>query len=94
MLPKYFYYNKIIKFIKNLMLNTKPTLGMQNLEKKCIDLYIPRKCVYTNRILDSKDRSSVQLSIAEVNLKLKSKFRSTWTENTLEKRKLTAYPAS
>ena len=48
------------------MLNTKPTLGMMNDQKKCVDLYIPRKCVYTNRILDSKDRSSVQLSIAQV----------------------------
>ena len=48
------------------MYNTKPTLGMLNDEKKSIDLYIPRKCVYTNRILDSKDRSSVQLSLAQV----------------------------
>jgi hypothetical protein len=33
--------------------------GMLNEELKCVDLYIPRKCDYTNKLLSSKDRSSV-----------------------------------
>jgi len=44
----------------------KTVTGTLNDEKQCVDLYIPRKCVYTNKILDSRDRSSVQISIAQV----------------------------
>ena len=40
--------------------------GTINDEGQCIDLYLPRKCEYTNKILHSKDRSSVQINIAEV----------------------------
>jgi len=39
---------------------------MQNEEKKIVDLYIPRKCSATNRILKSKDHSSVQINIGDV----------------------------
>ena len=39
--------------------NSKPTTGMLNDEGKCVDLYIPRKCDYTNKLLSSKDKSSV-----------------------------------
>ena len=49
----------------------------QNIESKmkgCIndknnltDIYLPRKCDYTDRIITSKDRSSVQLNICDVN---------------------------
>jgi small subunit ribosomal protein S21e len=31
-----------------------------------VDLYIPRKCAATNKIIHAKDKSSVQLNIAEV----------------------------
>jgi small subunit ribosomal protein S21e len=30
----------------------------------CTDLYLPRKCMYSGKIIDSKDKSSVQLSLA------------------------------
>jgi small subunit ribosomal protein S21e len=46
------------------MAEVKTVTGTLNDEKQCVDLYIPRKCVYTNKILDSRDRSSVQISIA------------------------------
>ena len=45
---------------------TKFTNGMLDENKKCVDMYIPRKCNLTNRILHAKDKSSVQLNIAQV----------------------------
>ena len=39
---------------------------MQNEEGKIVDLYIPRKCSATNRLITAKDASSVQIDIAEV----------------------------
>ena len=39
---------------------------MQNDEQKIVDLYIPRKCSATNRLITAKDHASVQIDIAEV----------------------------
>ena len=39
---------------------------MQNEEQKIVDLYIPRKCSATNRLITSKDTASVQIDIADV----------------------------
>lgn len=39
---------------------------MENDERKVVDLYIPRKCSATNRIIGPKDFSSVQLNIVDV----------------------------
>ncbi len=36
---------------------------MQNSEKQYVDLYIPRRCFATNRILDCKDTASVQITL-------------------------------
>ena len=33
--------------------------GMVNDKGQVVDLYVPRRCDYTNKILDSKDISSV-----------------------------------
>ena len=41
---------------------------MQNDQKKFVDLYIPRRCYATNRLLNSKDHASVQISLSEVNI--------------------------
>ena len=41
---------------------------MQNDEQKIVDLYIPRKCSATNRLISAQDHSSVQIDIAEVSL--------------------------
>jgi len=39
---------------------------MQNLAGEYVDLYIPRKCSASNRILAAKDHASVQLNFADV----------------------------
>ena len=36
---------------------------MQNSEGTYVDLYIPRKCHATNRLLDCKDTASVQITL-------------------------------
>jgi small subunit ribosomal protein S21e len=36
---------------------------MQNSEGNYVDLYIPRKCHATNRLLDCKDTASVQITL-------------------------------
>ena len=40
--------------------------GTYNDKGELVDLYIPRKCAATNKIIHAKDKSSVQLNIAEV----------------------------
>lgn len=40
---------------------------MQNDLKKYVDLYIPRRCFATNRLLDSKDHAAVQITLTDVN---------------------------
>lgn len=39
---------------------------MQNETGDNVDLYIPRKCDWTNRLVSSKDHASVQLNVANV----------------------------
>lgn len=39
---------------------------MQNDQKQFVDLYIPRKCHETNRILNAKDHASVQIKLSTV----------------------------
>jgi small subunit ribosomal protein S21e len=39
---------------------------MQNDEGKIVDMYIPRKCSATNRILNPKMHSSVQITVGKV----------------------------
>jgi small subunit ribosomal protein S21e len=41
--------------------------GTINQENKMTDIYLPRKCDYTDRIITSKDHSSIQLSICDLN---------------------------
>jgi len=43
-----------------------PTVTMQNEEGKMVDLYVPRKCSATNRIITAKDHASVQINIGHV----------------------------
>jgi len=40
--------------------------GTVNQENKVTDIYLPRKCDFTDQIITSKDHSSIQISIAEV----------------------------
>ncbi|XP_052146538.1 40S ribosomal protein S21-like [Oryza glaberrima] len=39
---------------------------MQNEEGQMVDLYVPRKCSATNRIITAKDHASVQINIGHV----------------------------
>jgi|Transcript_274 small subunit ribosomal protein S21e len=39
---------------------------MQNEAGENVDLYIPRKCAWTNRLLTAKDHGSVQINVASV----------------------------
>lgn len=40
--------------------------GIVNDKHKCTDIFLPRKCDYTDRVITSKDYSSVQISICDV----------------------------
>ena len=46
---------------------------MQNSEGTYVDLYIPRKCHATNRLLDCKDTASVQITLNTEGLNLENK---------------------
>ncbi|CCG82025.1 40S ribosomal protein S21 [Taphrina deformans PYCC 5710] len=39
---------------------------MENNEGKLVDLYVPRKCAATNRLIKAHDHASVQLNICDV----------------------------
>lgn len=39
---------------------------MENDKHQLVDLYVPRKCAATGRILQAKDHASVQISVADV----------------------------
>ena len=39
---------------------------MQNEAGDNVDLYVPRKCSYTNRLIKAKDHASVQINVANV----------------------------
>lgn len=39
---------------------------MQNEEGNNVDLYVPRKCSWTNRLVAAKDHASVQINVANV----------------------------
>ncbi|KAL0935632.1 40S ribosomal protein eS21 [Colletotrichum truncatum] len=39
---------------------------MENDKGEIVDLYVPRKCSATNRIIKAKDHASVQISVAKV----------------------------
>merc|ERR1712169_75615 len=42
------------------------TVKMENDRGEIVDLYVPRKCSATNRIIKAKDHGSVQISVAKV----------------------------
>eukprot|EP00201_Polytomella_parva_P008022 CAMPEP_0175053182 /NCGR_PEP_ID=MMETSP0052_2-20121109/8780_1 /TAXON_ID=51329 ORGANISM="Polytomella parva, Strain SAG 63-3" /NCGR_SAMPLE_ID=MMETSP0052_2 /ASSEMBLY_ACC=CAM_ASM_000194 /LENGTH=78 /DNA_ID=CAMNT_0016317683 /DNA_START=18 /DNA_END=254 /DNA_ORIENTATION=+ len=39
---------------------------MINDEGKIVDLYLPRKCAWTNKLITAKDHASVQLNIGHL----------------------------
>ena len=40
--------------------------GNVNVDNKLTDLYLPRKCDYTDKLITPKDNASVQLNICEL----------------------------
>ena len=46
---------------------------MQNSDGVYVDLYIPRKCHSTNRLIDCKDTASVQITLNTDGLNLENK---------------------
>ncbi|KAH7867080.1 hypothetical protein Vadar_028639 [Vaccinium darrowii] len=44
----------------------KQSAKMQNEEGENMDLYIPRKCSATNRLITAKDHASVQLNVGHL----------------------------
>ena len=41
--------------------------GCINDKHKLTDIYLPRKCDFTDRIITAKDRSSIQINVCDVN---------------------------
>jgi len=39
---------------------------MQNADGLNVDLYIPRKCSWTNRLIAAKDRASIQINVGKL----------------------------
>jgi small subunit ribosomal protein S21e len=39
---------------------------MQNEDGVNVDLYVPRKCSWTHRLVESKDHAAVQINVAQV----------------------------
>ena len=39
---------------------------MINAEGENVDLYIPRKCSWTNRLIEAKDHASVQINVGHL----------------------------
>ena len=64
--------------------------GCLNENGDSVELYIPRKCSWTNKILGAKDRASIQFSVAKVKILnltwLITNLRLTRTESMLRER--------
>merc|ERR1712033_155115 len=48
---------------------THKSLKMQNDAGEYVDMYIPRKCSASNRLIHAKDHASIQINVAEVDEK-------------------------
>mmetsp|Transcript_1015 Transcript_1015/g.1535 ORF Transcript_1015/g.1535 Transcript_1015/m.1535 type:complete len:83 (-) Transcript_1015:40-288(-) len=42
---------------------------MENDAKELVDLYLPRKCSWTNRLITSQDKGSIQINVGHVDPK-------------------------
>ncbi|CAO1622788.1 unnamed protein product [Parajaminaea phylloscopi] len=50
------------------LVHTHPSLEftMENVNGDLVDLYVPRKCAATGRIIEAKDHASVQIAVADI----------------------------
>ncbi|KAJ8258477.1 hypothetical protein COCON_G00174890 [Conger conger] len=53
-------------FLKKDFESSQEQVKMQNDAGEFVDLYVPRKCSASNRIIGAKDHASIQINIAEV----------------------------
>ncbi|KAG8079377.1 hypothetical protein GUJ93_ZPchr0007g3589 [Zizania palustris] len=56
----------IIARLSAVVLLHLPVATMQNEEGQMVDLYVPRKCSATNRIITAKDHASVQINVGHI----------------------------
>ena len=57
---------------------------MQNEAGDVVDVYIPRKCSSSGRIIGAKDHASVQLNVADVDEKTGMKMKTGMREGMRE----------
>ncbi|XP_057625100.1 40S ribosomal protein S21-like [Chionomys nivalis] len=53
-------------FLHSCGLASRQDLDKQNETGEFVDLYVPRKCSVSNRIIGAKDHASIQMNVAEV----------------------------
>merc|ERR1712137_88704 len=51
---------------KNKKKKRKTHIVMQNEDGKVVDMYVPRKCSYSNRVVTAKDHASVNFNIGHI----------------------------
>ena len=61
---------------------------MQNDKGDYVDLYIPRRCFATNKLLDSKDHASVQVTLSTVRYIFIISSRSDYSNSRIAKLKM------
>uniref|UniRef100_A0A4W6G1Q9 Small ribosomal subunit protein eS21 n=1 Tax=Lates calcarifer TaxID=8187 RepID=A0A4W6G1Q9_LATCA len=63
--PPVAFWSKFVsfRFVGDHLYNLS---NMQNDAGEFVDLYVPRKCSASNRIIGAKDHASIQINIAEV----------------------------
>ncbi|RHN46877.1 putative ribosomal protein S21e [Medicago truncatula] len=59
-------YGIIYTYILFCECDSEETLKMQNEEGQITELYIPRKCSATNRLITAKDHASVQINVGHL----------------------------
>merc|ERR1719282_403885 len=52
--------------LDSLLQEKRKLISMQNEAGEYVDMYIPRKCSASNRILAAKDHASIQINLADV----------------------------
>ena len=50
---------------KGMMWSLRHSLNIQNDSSEFVDLYVPRKCSTSNRIIGAKAHASIQMNVAE-----------------------------
>ena len=57
---------------------------MQNDKGEIVDLYIPRKCSASNRLIGAKDKSSIQINFSDVDPQTGRMLGSTQVRNIFD----------